>query len=188
MKRTRSFLLMVACILVLPLADASANGNGRHDGNRRGDDHDDDCDNCAGGKIGVQYCFDQDRDGECGPIDNPIDNPIYLYNNAWEILRVNITGRDDGDVWNEQDRGVTAFLGLVPGRYIVCAYGAEEFFTYPTAASPDPSSRIAVVERATGNNDESRYCFEVEVAPNEECDEDDEGLQVYFSWFVEDEV
>ena len=92
-----------------------------------------------------------------------MDGLVFLYNEQWEPLAINLLGRDDGILLNSQDRGETTFLGLRPDDYIVCMSGYESSFTYPTAATPDPSSRISIVERPSVQTNESRWCFLVQL-------------------------
>jgi hypothetical protein len=169
--------LALATVLVFTPFPAVATGGGGG-GHCDHEDHEDDGDHgdgecCCGGKIKAKWFFDVNENGRYNAsVDSWMDGLVYLYNEGWASMSINLVGRDDGIPNNPVDRGRTTFRGLRPNNegYIVCAHGFEGFFTQPTASSPDPSSRIHVVERLSVNTDESRYCYQVEIRNN--CSEE----------------
>lgn len=165
-------LLAAACLLAFG-APAVVSAGGNHGGGC----HNDEC----GAKIEAKYCFDLNEDGWCSSAELVDGSSVYIYNSTWEIMSSHVVGRDDGIVGNAGDKGVTTFLGLQPGRYIVCASGYEDWFTYPVATTPDPSSRVSIVERLSIQEYESRYCFSIRL--RDECSRE----KVYFAFFSDAE-
>ena len=152
-------LFAFALVLVAPVpAVATGGGGGDHCGGNN-------C--CCGAEILVKLYFDQNENGRYNSsVDGWMDDQLVsIYNESWAYMASQTTGRDDGILGNNADRGMTLFRGLRPDNegYIICAHGDESFFTQPTASSPDPSSRIHVVERLSVNTDQSRYCYQVEL-------------------------
>ncbi len=163
------FLAVVMClvlVLVFAPVPAVATGGGGGGGHCGGSN----C--CCGGEIEVKFYFDANQNGRYSSVDGWMDGLVSIYEEGWAYMASHAVGRDDGILSNAADRGRTTFRGLRPDNegYIVCAHGFEGFFTQPTASSPDPSSRIHVVERLSVNTDESRYCYQVEIRNN--CSEE----------------
>jgi hypothetical protein len=167
MKTFKFVLLVVACMLLVPVTAMATGGGGGHSHSSScghgGGSGGGGCNGGCGAKIKVEACFDENQNGRCSSSEGPMDGLIFLYNESWESLAPNLLGRDDGILLNPEDRGETTFLGLRPDNYILCMSGYEGSFTYPTAGTPDPSSRISVTERPSVQVMESRYCFLVEL-------------------------
>ncbi len=169
------FLAVVMCLALafMPFPAVATGGGGGghcdhedHEDHGGDGDHGDDGECCCGGKIKAKWFFDLNRNGRYNAsVDSWMDGLVYLYNEGWASMSINLVGRDDGIPNNAADRGRTTFRGLRPNNqgYILCADGFEGFFTYPTASSPDPSNRVHVVERLSVNTDESRWCYQVEL-------------------------